>query len=187
MTSPRYELSDAQWDTIREFLPTNGQRGQQWKDHRLVIDGILWALSDGGRWRNVPGRFGNWKTVYERFRRWSQEGLWDEILGELQARKAACRATSTGSCSPSTGASSGPTSRPPGRRKRLARGGAGGPRPGPQPGRVRDQAAPGRGDRGRGGPAAGGRGQPRVSSTRPSGSCRWSRPWTGRGCCQRRR
>ena len=37
MTSPRYELSDAQWATIREFLPPNGRRGQQWKDHRLVI------------------------------------------------------------------------------------------------------------------------------------------------------
>jgi transposase len=89
LTSPRYELSDAQWATIREFMPPNGRRGQQWKDHRLIIDGILWALSDGGRWRNVPGRFGNWKTVYERFRRWSQAGLWDEILGGLQARKAA--------------------------------------------------------------------------------------------------
>lgn len=89
MTSPKYELSDAQWATIRGFLPPNGRRGKQWKDHRVVIDGILWALSDGGRWRNLPDRFGNWKTVYERFRRWSQEGLWGNILGELQARKGA--------------------------------------------------------------------------------------------------
>lgn len=88
MNSPRYELSDDQWATIREFLPPNGRRGQQWKDHRLVIDGILWALSDGGRWRNVPAQFGPWKTVYERFRRWSQEGLWDEILDDLQVRAA---------------------------------------------------------------------------------------------------
>jgi transposase len=87
MTSPRYELSDTQWEAIREFLPSNGHRGKQWKDHRLVIDGILWALSDGGRWRNVPQTFGKWKTVYERFRRWSQEGLWDEILDQLQLRK----------------------------------------------------------------------------------------------------
>jgi transposase len=87
MSSPRYELSDAQWATIREFLPANGRRGKQWKDHRLVIDGILWILSDGGRWRNLPARFGPWKTVYERFRRWSQDGLWDEVLDELQLRK----------------------------------------------------------------------------------------------------
>lgn len=86
MESPRYELTDPQWDTLVSFLPANGRRGKQWKDHRLVIDGILWILSDGGRWRNLPERFGPWKTVYERFRRWSQSGLWDEILGELQLR-----------------------------------------------------------------------------------------------------
>ena len=85
--SPRYALSDDPWDAIREFLPTNGHPGQQWKDHRVVIDGILWALSDGGRWRNVPETFGHEKTVYERFRRWSQEGLWDQILDELPLRK----------------------------------------------------------------------------------------------------
>lgn len=88
MICQRYCLSDAQWDVIQEFLPANGRRGKQWKDHRVVIDGILWALSDGGRWRNLPESFGPWKTVYERFRRWSQDGLWDEILGELQVRKA---------------------------------------------------------------------------------------------------
>jgi transposase len=88
MESPRYELSDAQWEALRPFLPANGRRGKQWKDHRTVIDGILWALADGGRWRNLPERFGNWKTVYERFRRWSQDGLWDEVLSELQVRKA---------------------------------------------------------------------------------------------------
>src|SRR5262249_40789999 len=62
MTSPRYELSDAQWHAIQEFLPANGRRGKQWKDHRLVIDGILWALADGGRWRNLPEKFGKWQT-----------------------------------------------------------------------------------------------------------------------------
>lgn len=88
MASPRYERTDPQWGTIRPFLPPNGRPGKQWKGHRRVIDGILWALSDGGRWRNVPARYGKWKTVYERFRRWSREGLWDRILGELRHRKA---------------------------------------------------------------------------------------------------
>ena len=86
MTSPRYELSDDQWDLIREFLPANGRRGQQWKDHRTVIDGILWALSDGGRWRNLPERFGKWKTVFNRFSNWSQRGHWAAIFKALQIR-----------------------------------------------------------------------------------------------------
>lgn len=85
--SPTYQLSDAQWRQIECLLPKNGQRGGQWKDHRLMIDAILWALSDGGRWRNVPERFGPWQTVYDRFRSWTRRGLWDRILRHLQARK----------------------------------------------------------------------------------------------------
>lgn len=85
--SPTYRLSDSQWDRIKDFLPDNGQRGGQWKDHRLMIDGILWALADGGRWRNLPTEFGPWQSVYDRFRRWVRTGLWDKILRRLQARK----------------------------------------------------------------------------------------------------
>ena len=85
--SPTYRLSDAQWEQIKDFLPSNGHRGGQWKDHRLLIDGILWALSDGGRWRNLPKEFGPWQSVYDRFRKWCRTGLWDKILRHLQARK----------------------------------------------------------------------------------------------------
>lgn len=87
VTSPTYQLSDTQWEQLRDLLPKNGQRGGQWKDHRLMIDGILWALSDGGRWRNLPERFGPWQSVYDRFRNWVRRGLWDRILLRLQARK----------------------------------------------------------------------------------------------------
>jgi len=87
ITSPTYRLSDAQWEQIKGLLPDNGSRGGQWKDHRRIIDGILWALSDGGRWRNLPAEFGPWQTVYDRFRKWCRTGLWDKILRHLQARK----------------------------------------------------------------------------------------------------
>jgi transposase len=87
MASPTYQLSDDQWAQLEGLLPTNGRRGGQWKDHRLMIDGILWALSDGGRWRNLPERYGPWQSVYDRFRRWTRRGLWDRILRHLQARK----------------------------------------------------------------------------------------------------
>lgn len=52
-----------------------------------MIDGILWVLSDGGRWRNLPSEFGPWQSVYDRFRRWSRNGIWDRILLHLQAKK----------------------------------------------------------------------------------------------------
>src|SRR5262245_45043568 len=87
VTSPTYQLSDGQYAEIEDLLPPNGRRGGQWKDHRLMIDGILWALSDGGRWRNMPERFGHWQSVYDRFRSWARRGLWDKILRRLQARK----------------------------------------------------------------------------------------------------
>ena len=86
-TSPTYALSEAQWEQLQDLLPANGRRGGQWKGHRLMIDGILWALSDGGRWRNLPERFGPWQSVYDRFRNWTRRGLWDKILRRLQARK----------------------------------------------------------------------------------------------------
>ncbi len=87
VTSHTYRLSDEQWLQIQDLLPQNGQRGGQWKDHRLMIDGILWVLSDGGRWRNLPERFGPWQSVYDRFRNWVRRGLWDRFLRHLQARK----------------------------------------------------------------------------------------------------
>jgi transposase len=87
VVSPSYRLCDEQWDKIKDLLPCNGRRGGQWKDHRLMIDGILWALSDGGRWRNLPARFGPWQSVYDRFRNWTRRGLWDRILRHLQAGK----------------------------------------------------------------------------------------------------
>ena len=86
VTSPTYRLSDDQYQQLRDLLPQNGNRGGQWKDHRTMIDGIRWALSDGGRWRNVPPEFGPWQSVYDRFRNWSRKGLWERILRRLQAR-----------------------------------------------------------------------------------------------------
>lgn len=87
--SPNYRLTDDQWRVLRDLLPTNlGKRGGQWRDHRRMIDAILWALSDGGRWRNLPAAFGPWQSAYDRFRRWTRSGLWDRVLAALRQRKA---------------------------------------------------------------------------------------------------
>jgi transposase len=86
-TPPTYRLSDGQYEQIAGFLPANGRRGGQWKDHRATIGGTLWALSDGGRWRNMPEEFGPWQSAYDRFRSWARKGLWGRILPRLQARR----------------------------------------------------------------------------------------------------
>ena len=81
----KYTLTDTQWKKIKDMLPPNGRPGNQWKDHRMVINGILWILKNGAPWRSLPPRYGSWKTVFKRFRLWTREGLWDKILEKLQS------------------------------------------------------------------------------------------------------
>ncbi len=61
----------------------------------MVLNGILWILRTGAPWRDLPERYGSWKTVYSRFRRWQQAGVWDRILNTLQ-REAAFEGTLEG-------------------------------------------------------------------------------------------
>jgi transposase len=83
----RRELSDAQWERLRPLLPPQKPRtGRPAKDHRTVLEGILWILRTGAPWRDLPERFGPWRTVYSRFRRWRQAGVWDRVLAALQRR-----------------------------------------------------------------------------------------------------
>lgn len=81
----RHALSDGQWEMIANLMPSNSGPGRPWSEHRLVIDGILWILGTGAPWRDLPMRFGPWQTVYDRFRRWVREGVWERILERLQA------------------------------------------------------------------------------------------------------
>src|SRR5438128_2300768 len=87
METYRHALSDGQWSKIEEFFPKNGKPGRPWRDHRLVMDGILWILATGAPWRDLPERFGPWKTVYDRFRRWTRDGFWDKLLDRMNARR----------------------------------------------------------------------------------------------------
>ena len=49
-----------------------------------MVNGILWRLKTGAPWRDLPERYGPWQTVYARFRRWQQAGVWDRVLAALQ-------------------------------------------------------------------------------------------------------
>jgi transposase len=53
-------------------------------DHRKVINGVLWRTRSGCAWRDLPAEYGNWKTVYNRHRRWSGDGTWREVLSGLR-------------------------------------------------------------------------------------------------------
>ena len=84
----RHDLTDEEWSAIRVFLPAERprRRGRPWKPHRQVVNGMLWVISLGGAWPDVPEEFGKWKTIYNRFRRWQREGLWDRIMKGLLHR-----------------------------------------------------------------------------------------------------
>ena len=53
-------------------------------DHRVLVNGVLWRTWAGAPWRDLPEQYGNWKTVYSRFRRWTLDGTWQEVLSRLQ-------------------------------------------------------------------------------------------------------
>lgn len=81
----RGDLTDAEWERLRPFLPVSNGRCGRWRDHRQVIDGILHRVRTGVQWRDLPERFGPWKTVYERHRLWSADGTWERLLQQVQA------------------------------------------------------------------------------------------------------
>jgi transposase len=82
----RFDLTDAEWERIASFFPDryhHGQAGHPWKDHRPLVNGILWHLHTGAPWPDTPERYGPWPTVYDRFNRWRQDGTWARILDAL--------------------------------------------------------------------------------------------------------
>jgi transposase len=85
----RYELTDWQWEQIAPFFPDpyhHGGAGRPWKEHRPLVNGILWHLHTGAPWPDTPERYGPWQTVYDRFNRWRKDGTWAKILDTLLLR-----------------------------------------------------------------------------------------------------
>lgn len=83
----RTDLIDQQFERIRPLLPpqTTGKRGRPRNDDRSILNGILWRLDNGAKWRAIPERYGKWPTVYARFRLWIDRGVWARIVAALQA------------------------------------------------------------------------------------------------------
>ena len=77
-----YWLSDAEWSKIEPLLP-RGRRGAHRVDDHRVISGIVHMLRSGARWRDCPPEYGPYTTIYNRFNRWSRQGIWYEIFEAL--------------------------------------------------------------------------------------------------------
>jgi len=81
----RHEISEEQWNRIKDLLPAerNPQGGRPAKDNRLMLNGIIYWLNTGIPWRDLPERFGSWNSVYSRFYRWTQQGIWEKVFQYL--------------------------------------------------------------------------------------------------------
>jgi transposase len=80
----RGDLTEAEWRILKGLLPVEREAGKRGKgrppeDNRNIINGILWRLRCGTPWRDVPEKYGNWNSIYRRFRRWSASGVWESV------------------------------------------------------------------------------------------------------------
>ena len=84
----RYDLTDEEFEILKPLLPPERppNPGCPYRSHRQVLNGMFWILRSGAPWRDLPSRYGPWNTVYDRFRRWRNKGLWQQILDALEAQ-----------------------------------------------------------------------------------------------------
>ena len=84
---PSDELTDEQWKCIEPLLPKlprrSDGRGRPWRSNREVLNGILWILRSGARWKDLPNRFPPYQTCHRRFQTWVRSGVLAHVLETL--------------------------------------------------------------------------------------------------------
>jgi putative transposase len=84
MDGVRLILEDHQWDRIAPHLAGKaGDRGVTAKDNRLFVEAVLWIVRTSSPWRDLPPAFGRWNSVFQRFSRWSKDGVWWSLFNAL--------------------------------------------------------------------------------------------------------
>ena len=90
MTVRRHALRAAPWASLAPLRPPQkARRGRPHRDHRRILNGIVWKSRTGAPWRDLPERYGPWQTVYRRFRRWQLAGIWDRLFAAVQRQEDA--------------------------------------------------------------------------------------------------
>src|SRR6266404_3185471 len=81
----RHELTDADWARLKGLLPPErGRPGRPAElSNRRFLDGVVFIAKTGLPWRDLPARFGPWKTVHSRFTRWNNQGVFERLLNGL--------------------------------------------------------------------------------------------------------
>ncbi len=83
----RAQLTDDEWEFIGPFVPV-GRFGPYPERLREQFEGVIWRFRTGSQWREMPERFGAWQTVYNRFMRWRDAGVFEALLEEAIAEAA---------------------------------------------------------------------------------------------------
>ncbi len=79
------DLTDAQWALLEPLIPQPSLDGRPAEiERREIVNAILYVLRSGCAWRLLPHDLPAWGTVYSYFRRWRNEGVWEQILGALR-------------------------------------------------------------------------------------------------------
>ena len=80
----RFVVSDAAWEKVAPLLPGKvSDPGATARDNRLFLEAVLWRVRTGAQWRDLPGDFGHWNSVFQRFRRWVKGGVFERVFGCL--------------------------------------------------------------------------------------------------------
>ena len=79
------KLTEAEYNRIKDLLPL--QRGNVRVDNLTFLNAILYALENGCKWRALPKEFGQWSTIYKRFRRWSENGVLARVFTALNEER----------------------------------------------------------------------------------------------------
>ncbi len=80
-------LTEKHWEKIQELVPDGKVRsdgkGRPWKDKRDVLEGVLWIVKTGARWRDLPKDYPPYQTCHRRFQQWVEENVFDKVIEAL--------------------------------------------------------------------------------------------------------
>ena len=80
----RHALTDEQWKQVEAVLPEQKRGPAATLGDRSFLDAVIFRARTGIPWRDLPERFGPWKSVYNRFRNWSRRGAWEQVFKALR-------------------------------------------------------------------------------------------------------
>ena len=84
MKVERLAITDQVWDKVSPHLPGKvTDCGVTATDNRLFLEAVLWRVRTGSPWRDLPVTFGNWNSVFQRFRRWAKKGVFERLFEVL--------------------------------------------------------------------------------------------------------